>query len=88
MKLADAAPVPVAVTPENVRTGENNTVTDWFDVTLVRLQLAPAQLPVNALNVNPALAAAVQLALPPLLTVVGVQVTVPPTAGLAVPVMV
>ena len=87
VKLADAAPVPVAVVPENVCTGAKVATTTLFAVILVRLHVAPVQSPLNAVKVNPALAAAVQLALPPLTTDVGVQVTVPPATGLAVPVI-
>ena len=88
VKLIEAAPEAVAVVPANALTGAKFATTALFAVMLVILQVAPVQSPLNAVKVKPVLALAVQLALPPLATVVGVHVTVPPVSGLAVPVTV
>ena len=84
VKFIEAAPEPVAVVPANALTAAKLATTTLFAVMLVILQDAPVQSPLNAVKVKPAFAVAVQLALPPFATVVGVQVTEPPVSGLAV----
>ena len=56
-------------------------MTDFADVTFVRLQVEPVQLPLQPTKVNPEAGVAVQVELPPWLTGFGEQLTVPPAAG-------
>jgi hypothetical protein len=58
-------------------------VTDFGDVTFVSAQVEPEQSPLQPANVNPEEAVAVQVLLPPWLTGLLVQLTVPPAGGLA-----
>ena len=55
--------------------------------TLVSVQVAPVQSPLKPLKVKPAAGVAVQVLEPPWVTGLGVQLTVPPLAGLAVAVI-
>ena len=88
VKEALIVPELVAEGPLNVRLRiVKFAVTLFAEVTLVSVQVAPVQSPLQAVNVKPALAVAVQVLDPPWPTGFGVQLTVPAPAGFTAVVM-